>query len=768
MAHAGVSGPFSVAVCLLTVPLLLDGVQCVTDASITNHSTFTETSSMALQLTETNKIGKFEFSTPSLTLGHTLSETSTPYFENSEHNVTRSVSTTDTSSGSSAYKDDVTAELTSLPSSHSDVSEVYPGYGQVYVSSSDVFDCFLSEDSLYINAYEGTIEYKMEASQTLPAGTKYCKVWITVPPELIVKMNVLQFAVADIHTMYMWIKDAKINPSLFLFNHDPGEKTYEPVMAFSNEAVISLQANMGEESSLLIKFTAVPESARPQLEIGRTSPTTGYVQTPGWASQDQYPMFMDSKVRVDVPQDNILMISFEGFDLDDRTRRGCYDDKVVLYIGGDSRSNKEQELCHPDDIRGKEQFETNVMYVRFFSDDEEWETQIGFKLVFSFHNYSERPQELTDGKWNCSVPYFFKFHEHFPCNLVADCENGEDELKCPYTNSACGQGKVFIGESCYIYVIPEDQITWNQAALICLQRGSHLANFNTPEEMYHVGTLLRKHAFFRVFIGLRSSSPSFPSMYKDVFQWTDGTVAYYVTMRGSMQLRPACGLFQNSEFYRGRGRFRVTIESCSQVFSAHVLCELDSTTTASPEQSAEPSRVVIPKSSQHTSNITAVQCPKGHLTHTFLACDIHSACFVERPGVSATCRAPLSPLPPSFTCASEVQLVPYTLVCDYRPDCNDGSDEDFCVFPPCDVDKPLKCGNQQCVSYYEICDRTDHCADGMDEIECPQLRMSVTSVYNKLPPGIVRFLPTPLEDRETRYEKAQRFSKEELEYMEST
>ncbi|KAK7482846.1 hypothetical protein BaRGS_00025879 [Batillaria attramentaria] len=688
MARAGVSLPFSVAVCLLTVPLLLDGVQCVTDASITNHSTFTETSSMALQLTETNKIGKFEFSTPSLTLGHKFSETSTPYFENTEHNVTRLVSTTDTSSGSSTYKD-VTAELTSLPSSHSDVSELHPGYETISMSSSDTTNCLLSEDgNEYIRAYKGTIEHKMNVNPTLSHGTRFCAIYIEVPLGLVVEIKVLEFWVGDKHSTYMWIKDTKINSHLFLFSLDPGEESYEPVLSFSNEVTISYHALFGEESSLLVNFTAVPESARPQLELRYTSPTTGYVQTPGWAGQDQYPMLMDSKVRVDVPPDNILMISFEGFDLNDITWRGCYDDKVVLYLGGDSRSNKERELCHPDDIRGKEQFETNVLYVRFFSDDEEWEKQIGFKLVFSFHNYSELPQELTDGKWNCSVPYFSKFHEHFPCNLVADCENGEDELKCPYTNSACGQGRLFIGERCYIYVKPEVRmLNWNEAAVMCLEREAILVSFNTPEEMHNVGKLLRKHDFYRIFIGLQS--------YKDVFMWTDGTMAYHVSMRGAVELRPICGYFGKVDFYRGRSRYRVSLDLCDEKFRAHVLCEVDNQPTTSTEQSAEPPTVVIPKSTTQTPNIAFVQCPEGHLTHAFLACDIKSACFKERPGVSATCRVPLSPLPPSFTCANGIELVPYTLVCNYRSECNDGSDEDFCVFPPCDAEKPVKCGNQQ-------------------------------------------------------------------------
>ena len=102
-----------------------------------------------------------------------------------------------------------------------------------------------------------------------------------------------------------------------------------------------------------------------------------------------------------------------------------------------------------------------------------------------------------------------------------------------------------------------------------------------------------------------------------------------------------------------------------------------------------------------------VLCPSGHVTHSFLACDVISKCYAEdnvyygRTRESwdipsaRSCRAPLTSLPPAFECASVVQRVPYSLVCDYRQDCQDNSDEDFCVFPQCTGDTPLQCDNQQ-------------------------------------------------------------------------
>ena len=47
-----------------------------------------------------------------------------------------------------------------------------------------------------------------------------------------------------------------------------------------------------------------------------------------------------------------------------------------------------------------------------------------------------------------------------------------------------------------------------------------------------------------------------------------------------------------------------------------------------------------------------------------------------------------------FTCDRNEERVPYTLVCDYRTDCSDGSDEEFCVYEPCG-NFQFQCSNRQ-------------------------------------------------------------------------
>ena len=102
-----------------------------------------------------------------------------------------------------------------------------------------------------------------------------------------------------------------------------------------------------------------------------------------------------------------------------------------------------------------------------------------------------------------------------------------------------------------------------------------------------------------------------------------------------------------------------------------------------------------------------VICRNGHVTHTFLACDVATFCWTEgkltislRPDswalpTSRSCPAKLTSPPPSFLCNSEEQQVPYTLVCDHRTNCLDGSDENFCKYPSCQWEFQFQCLNKQ-------------------------------------------------------------------------
>nr|KAG5700375.1 hypothetical protein BaRGS_029627 [Batillaria attramentaria] len=224
---------------------------------------------------------------------------------------------------------------------------------------------------------------------------------------------------------------------------------------------------------------------------------------------------MDSTVRIDVPPNHTAMVSFEGLDMDDLPYRCDQLDRLTLYIGGASESDVKWTLCSWEDVRLPELHETDVLYVRFVTDNDEprlFQTYSGFKLRFSFHEQSEVLRKLRDGMWNCSVPYFANYHQHFPCNLASECHNDEDEMRCPYSDNVCGPKKLSLGGRCYIYVNPDTDLTWNEASVMCLLRGARLVSFNTLEEWQTVAPLLVEFDIATIYTGLQTIPPSLPTM----------------------------------------------------------------------------------------------------------------------------------------------------------------------------------------------------------------------------------------------------------------
>ena len=75
-----------------------------------------------------------------------------------------------------------------------------------------------------------------------------------------------------------------------------------------------------------------------------------------------------------------------------------------------------------------------------------------------------------------------------------------------------------------------------------------------------------------------------------------------------------------------------------------------------------------------------------------------------------------------FTCEHSTQKIHYTLVCDFRQDCSDASDENFCEHTVCS-DSEETCYSGQCVTQDQICDDMRHCIDGTDE-KCTQVNFT--------------------------------------------
>ena len=240
------------------------------------------------------------------------------------------------------------------------------------------------------------------------------------------------------------------------------------------------------------------------------------MQTVGWHKDNTLLRFhARGKVKIAIPSRNIAVVSYQ---FSRRVLRlKCVDYRSEYFYDvtlGYIRNSARHELWHScRTSRHQTVFlvKESELFVKYnFQTLYLPETgALGFRFFFSFHKSAQLSQ-LPDKRWNCSVPGWADFQTHFPCNLAAECVGGEDEQDCPYTNvPRCGAGAIFLGESCYFYVISDDKVTWNDAMDKCEKHDAHLVSLNTPIEWIDIMELLAVRGR-SIYLGLRSTSPHLP------------------------------------------------------------------------------------------------------------------------------------------------------------------------------------------------------------------------------------------------------------------
>ena len=130
---------------------------------------------------------------------------------------------------------------------------------------------------------------------------------------------------------------------------------------------------------------------------------------------------------------------------------------------------------------------------------------------------------------------------------------------------------------------------------------------------------------------------------------------------------------------------QLMVIDCHARLRADFLCEIN----FKPDLHSQPAHrphISLPVPVKTASDISGmIECNDHHTTWQLIGCDFRSGAK-SSPGSTACPQLSLdldSAPSRQFPCRDNSGCVPYILVCDHRQDCDDGSDEDFCVYQPC-------------------------------------------------------------------------------------
>ncbi|KAL8611100.1 hypothetical protein ACOMHN_064390 [Nucella lapillus] len=364
------------------------------------------------------------------------------------------------------------------------------------------------------------------------------------------------------------------------------------------------------------------------------------------------------------------------------------------------------------------------------------------------------PQQLSTGLWNCSVHNYFSFRRHLDCNTESECEDGRDETEhCPFSSPGCG-GLLSLCNRCYKLVHnlqqfhSKTQDANKRANEYCGLFGARLGMpkcvYNWREILSKVNNSAVNSRMKILWLGLSSRDASLPNMYKQALTSEDHTVLYH-SVKFSVIDKTSQKLCFVSITKSIIGRACVRYNN----LPIGAICEREKDHT---HEAFGQSRGISLNNADfplQTKQLALTTCSAGHVVLTFLLCgsnqyntcgqQVQSPCsFVNDTATDGSeARDSQGALVPVFTCSGDASTLQYTLVCDFRSDCQDGSDESFCEHRSCV--KAFTCSNRQCLSYTKVCDLLSDCLDDSDEKACTAHRQ-FTPVQAYFPsPALINF-----------------------------
>ena len=134
------------------------------------------------------------------------------------------------------------------------------------------------------------------------------------------------------------------------------------------------------------------------------------------------------------------------------------------------------------------------------------------QVVVSILQSDRLPQRTIGVEWNCSVSYWREFRLHLSCNLLAECERGQDENTCGYVT--CRHGGFLFRNTCYVIIQPERDITHHVAPLMCKSVQGRLAIFPFESDRLALGQFIFEKHKLSLYVGIQVTMSGLPAMYE--------------------------------------------------------------------------------------------------------------------------------------------------------------------------------------------------------------------------------------------------------------
>jgi hypothetical protein len=231
------------------------------------------------------------------------------------------------------------------------------------------------------------------------------------------------------------------------------ERASPLVLADGNTLYLLIQ-DISVPADFTFYFTSVSTNRlQGDFVVEYLSNSSGFITLPGFHAHLNYPLGLSLTRRVELPPEQVLMLSSRQFQVYDRILRitsypayySCYDDILKLNTVSNGSVKLFKKLCGDKGLDPtlftssvELSFVSKILlsyFTRPFAS--------GFELLFSFHPSKASITQLPNGRFDCSRHYA-AFRQHLECNVRLECEGGEDETEaCPFTNHQCPPDSLF-------------------------------------------------------------------------------------------------------------------------------------------------------------------------------------------------------------------------------------------------------------------------------------------------------------------------------------